>query len=139
MRELLLQFAAAVTVVALEVVHRRRAHRRRAAAVARGEAVVLPAARRRPGRGPAGRWRHGALVAAHGHVHWRPRRPRPGRRLELGDVALTGERAQRRSEWWCLSFQSAILRLDGTAGPMELAVAPEEREVVERLLASTGG
>lgn len=136
MRELLLQVAAAMVVMALELAHRRRARRSRAAALARGSAVVLPAARRRPGRGPGGRWRHGSIVAAPGQLHWRPRRPRFGRRLELANVALTGRRAQRRSEWWWLSFQSEILRLDGATGPMELAVAPEEREAVERLLAS---
>ncbi|MDG4824876.1 hypothetical protein O7635_23755 [Asanoa sp. WMMD1127] len=85
-----------------------------------------------------GRWRHGFVTISPHHLHWRPRRPRPGPPLSLRGVTTHGRpRSQEWHEHWWLAPGVRIYRLTATNtghAEWELAVVAESVRLFDDLV-----
>ncbi|MFB9393318.1 hypothetical protein ACFPM3_33650 [Streptomyces coeruleoprunus] len=114
-----------VLVAALIGLAFRAAGRQRAARVAAGGPAGFPCML----RGPGGRWKPGRLRTGPGPLVWKP--SLGGRPVDFPEgLRHTGTRRPTVKESVVLNPRARILECTSPAGPVQLAVMPEELDAV---------
>jgi hypothetical protein len=117
-----------------DVLDRWRLRARKQGELARRETFEVPAKIRLRRGGWEGRWREGFVRRTPAGLMFRPRRPRPGPRLDLDGIVVTGQRSARPLElsWFA---GPTVLLTKGPLGPVEIAFGSDEyMDMAVRLL-----
>ena len=121
------------TIIGLALIQR-GAERRRSRNAAGGLVRLPVKIRIMDASGYARRWREGWILVSEGSITFAPRKPRPGRRLDLSGIRATGRRGSRTAEKWWFDGP-VVLTAEAHLGALEIGFGDDrDREQAEQLL-----